>query len=263
MHNKTISVIIPCYNSGEYLKDAVESVKNSVGNTDYDIIIINDGSTDIKTINLLKSLHTDNVQIIHQNNEGPASARNKGICKSNSKYILFLDSDNILKPEFIILAINKLENNPEVDIIHGKPEFFGNINERNIFTSGPFKLNKILLGNYIDICSVVRRNVLIEIGLLDENPLLIGHEDWELWIRAGIKNKKFYFINKVLFKYRIRENSLITQATTQERFEEMIKYIFGKNYNYFQMMLSISNGEKSKPFRTFLKNIYHKYLLRW
>jgi len=238
--------------------------------------VINDGSTEIETLKLLKEISTENIKVIHQENRGPASARNAGIREAQSKYILFLDSDNKIKPEFISTAINIFESNSEIDIVYGKPEFFGEVNEKRLFKTEEFDLDKIWYANYIDMCSVIRKSLFDSIGMLDENPILIGHEDWEYWIRAGIENKKFFFIDEVVFDYRMSNNSLIIQATDPCKFEKMVQYLYGKNYKYFQKRLSMYNNvllfynnaqllynkEKNSPLRTFVKNFYQKYSKR-
>jgi glycosyltransferase involved in cell wall biosynthesis len=258
------------------LPEAIESVHLSQGDNKYEIIVVNDGSSDTETLKLLKQIASENINVIHQENKGPAAARNTGIREAQSEYILFLDSDNKIKPEFIGRAINIFEKNPGIDIVYGKPEFFGEISQDRIFYTQEFDLDKIWFGNYIDMCSVIRKSLFESIGMLDENPILIGHEDWEYWIRAGIENKKIFFIDEVLFEYRMVNNSLITQATDPYKFEKMTQYVYGKNYKYFQKQLSLyksllrSNNdiqalyrrEKNTPFRTYIKNLYHKYYKR-
>lgn len=266
MDKSILSVVIPCYNSGNYLLEAIESVQLSTGAFEYEIIIINDGSTDPGTLELFKKISTKNIKVIHQENRGPASARNTGIRAAQSEYILFLDSDNKIKPEFISTAINIFESNSEIDIVYGKPEFIGDFTGRSGFKTAPFDLEKIWFENYIDMCSVIRKSVWESLGMLDENSVLIGHEDWEFWIRAGLQKKKFYFIDEIMFEYRLRKNSLITQVTSDERYEKMIQYVYGKNYIYFQTRIQIHNelvllhnNETNTPFKTFIKNIYRKY----
>ena len=112
---------------------------------------------------------------------------------------------------------------------------------------------KLWYGNYIDMCSVIRKSLFDSIGMLDENPILIGHEDWEYWIRAGIENKRFFFIDEVVFEYRMINNSLITPATDPSKFEKMIQYIYGKNYKYFQKQLSRYNDIL---YHTIMRNCY-------
>jgi glycosyltransferase involved in cell wall biosynthesis len=259
-----LSVIIPCYNSGNYLPEAIESVQLSHGDYQYEIIIINDGSTDTGTLKLLKEISAENIKVIHQENSGPASARNTGIREAGSDYILFLDSDNKVKPEFISTAMKVFDSQPAIDIVYGKPEFFGEISDNRLFKTEEFNLDKIWFGNYIDMCAIIKASVIDSIGLLDER--MIGHEDWEFWIRAGIAGKNFYFIDQPMFDYRLSKTSLTNTVVEPGRYNEMVRYVYGKNYRYFQAKLlsynkavEMYNDEKNRPFRTFIKNLYHKY----
>src|SRR5437899_68511 len=95
-----VSVIIPCFNHGEFLMDAVHSVEECA-RTLYEIIIVNDGSTDPPTVQLLKDLEEKGYNIINQNNQGLAAARNNGIAAATANYILPLDADNKIRPEYI------------------------------------------------------------------------------------------------------------------------------------------------------------------
>jgi glycosyltransferase involved in cell wall biosynthesis len=257
---KDISVIIPCFNAGSYLTEAIASVENSGGGFRYEVIVVNDGSTDDITIALLDQLNAGNVNVLHQENKGPAAARNTGIRASVSEYILFLDSDNKVKPHFISQALGILDTNDQIDIVYGRPEFFGTVTGYKGFTTGPYDLNKLWYENYIDMCSILRRSVLDNIGLLDEEPILIGHEDWEFWIRAGIEQKHFYFIDEPVFEYRLSPNSLLTTELVKNKYEKMYTYVYGKNHRYFQRLMEISSKDKNSPLRTFFKNMYHTYL---
>jgi glycosyltransferase involved in cell wall biosynthesis len=264
MDKVRLSVIIPCYNSGDYLSEAIESVHLSEGDYKYEIIIIDDGSTDSGTLELLKKISTENIKVIHQENRGPASARNTGIRESQSEYILFLDSDNKVKTEFISTAINIFEKKPEIDIVYGKPEFFGEMSDNRFFKTAEFDLDKMWFGNYIDMCAIIKASVIDSIGLLDER--MIGHEDWEFWIRAGIAGKKFYFLDQPMFDYRVSKTSLTNTVVEPGRYNEMIRYVYGKNYRYFQdkllvykKVVEMCNYEKKRPFKTFIKNLYSKY----
>ena len=259
MKKKDIAVIIPCYNSGDYLKEAIESIYASEGEFSYEIIVVNDGSTDKKTIDLLQHLGAENIKIYHQENKGPASARNSGIRQSDSNYILFLDSDNKIKPQFVPKCLALLNRDATIDIVYGMPEFFGDPSGINEFVAGKFDLDKMWHHNYIDMCSVVRSSLFESIGLLDESPILIGHEDWELWIRAGIANKKFYFINQPVFDYRLSSNSLLSTEAVKNKYEKMFSYVYGKNYSYFLRRMELDRHDRAKPFRTFIKHLYHKY----
>ena len=116
--------------------------------------------------------------------------------------------------------------------------------------------------NYIDMCAVIRRSVFSAIGLLDEEPILIGHEDWEFWIRAGIEQKQFHFINQEVFDYRLTQNSLLTTEFVKNKYEKVLCYVYGKNYKYFQRRMLLDRLDKNRPLRTFFKHLYHQYFIK-
>ena len=107
--NKLISVIIPCYNYGKFLIDAVDSVLNQTYKQ-FEIIIINDGSTDEDTISILNKIDNPKIRIFHISHSGPSISRNVGLKEATGEYIQFLDADDILHPEKFEMQINALKN---------------------------------------------------------------------------------------------------------------------------------------------------------
>ncbi|MEO6963379.1 MAG: glycosyltransferase family A protein, partial [Puia sp.] len=97
-----VSVIIPCFNSAEFLPDAIRTAEMAIKGFKAEIIIVDDGSTQKSMLDLLNKLEeTGKYSIVHRKNGGPAAARNSGVKISKGKYLLFLDSDNKLRPNFI------------------------------------------------------------------------------------------------------------------------------------------------------------------
>ncbi|WP_299291061.1 glycosyltransferase family A protein [uncultured Mucilaginibacter sp.] len=263
-----ISVIIPCYNSGKYLTEAIESVEAYEGIYSYEIIIINDGSTESKTIALLNKLAANtNFIIIHQENKGPAAARNTGVKNSKGKHLLFLDSDNKIRTEYIDKGIEVLSIYKNVGVVYGNPFFYGESTGRN-FIPKEFSLKTILFANYIDTCTVIRRKVWEDVGGFDEDREL-SQEDWEFWIRVGKTNWKFYHINEILFEYRVRNDSHVTSSYSKAEYRKLLKYVYTKhmdlfidNYILMNYELEIYERDSLTPIRTFVKLLYKKIINR-
>lgn len=261
-----VSVIIPCYNSGQFLPEALGSVLRYPDKSVYEIIIVNDGSTDMATLALLEQLTADGHTIINQPNAGPGAARNTGIKAARGEYILFLDSDNKIRPAYIDRAIAVFKERPEIGVVHGNAAFFG-VENKVQFVPQEFDMLKMLRSNYIDMCSAVRKSVLSQVGGFDENRIMIGHEDWELWIRIGASGWKFAHMPEILFDYRIREDSLTQQVGQAERLTKMIAHVRQQNarlyanyYHYLEQQLAYYSFDKRQPLRAFLKYMYNKYL---
>ncbi len=227
-----LSIVIPCYNHGSYIQEALDSIdQNQIGYA-YEIIIVDDGSTDAYTLQKLEDLKKQ-YTVIQQQNSGPAMARNNGIRQARGKYILPLDADNKIKPAYINKAIPLLEHNT-CDIVYARPEFFGDLSRKK----RQYKVRKfddlaIVTGNCADACAVYRKEVWDKNGGYDPNIPYHGFEDWEFWIHASANGFRFHLINEKLFYYRIIGNSVITGYDNKQRIIENHRYISKKHSDFF------------------------------
>lgn len=259
-----VSVIIPCYNAGGYLQEAVGSVQQHCEQHNYEIIIINDGSTDAVTLSVLSDLAAKDCIILHQENKGPSAARNAGVRASTGNYIFFLDSDNRVREGYIDKGIALLEANSETGVVYGKPYFFGEAVKPRFITKA-FDFNSLLFDNYIDTCAVIRRKVWEDVNGFDEADVMTL-EDWDFWIRVALAGWKFHFIDEYLFDYRIANGSRVSGAVDKEKHQEMREYVFKKHlplfieqYRFFGIQYFINKEDKQKPLRSFVKYVYGKY----
>lgn len=207
-----ISVIIPCYNDGHFLHDAVDSVLACTF-CDIEIIIINDGSTDQNTLNILDQYAAQGLKVLSQPNKGLAFSRNRGIKEASAEYILPLDADNKITPDYIKRSIELLDSET-CDIVYARPFFFGEDIPERKFPTQHFDGEELLFKNYIDACSVFKKSVWEVVGGYDEAMPFPGHEDWDFWVGSFLKGFKFNFIDEALFGYRINKNSMITNISS-------------------------------------------------
>jgi glycosyltransferase involved in cell wall biosynthesis len=260
-----VSVIIPCFNSGSFLLEALASCFDSTYK-EFEVLVIDDGSTEEKTLEIIEEIQKKyDLRIIHKSNGGPASARNLGIENSKGDFLFFLDSDNKMHADYLSKAVEVFQSNPNVGVVYSKPGFFGNFgSEKTRFEAREFSLDSILSGNYIDMCSLVRREVIQEVGGFDEHKDLIGWEDWDLWIRIAQTKWKFHFLKEVLFDYRVRPDSLMG-STHQHKKVSMLRYLGSKHgflihsryRKYFKSVEKIHGN----PFSYFFRIIFYKYFL--
>ncbi len=262
MSKPKISIIIPCYNMGGFIDEAIQSVQQYPDNKIYEIIVVNDGSDDTYTIGKLKHWEDKGIKIIHQENKGLGNARNTGIQAAQGDYILLLDADNKILPEYVSLSIEEFDQHPETAIIYGDALFFGE--ENKIKKVPDFSIEALLKENYIDACTVFRKEVWNAVGGFDENMPVMGWEDWDFWLRAFFKGYKFKHINKVLFEYRVRGDSMI--QTTKQHQEILRNYIFskpeladaGELRNSFQRLYKL-NRLKEDFHKSFIYKISRKF----
>ncbi len=227
-----VSVIIPCYNHGKYIRETLASIEKVKDKDLYEIIIVNDGSTDEFTNQELKKLSEEGYQVIHQKNAGPAAARNTAVKHSKGEYILPVDSDNLIHPEYMYRGIEILDNNKEISVVYANAKVFGN--KSGLLNPGNYNLQKLMLINYIDACSVYRKSLWDATGGYDSKIPTHGYEDWELWLNASFMGFKFLYIDEVLFEYRILDNSVIHKLRDdKKKGDANIEYMINKHKAYY------------------------------
>jgi glycosyltransferase involved in cell wall biosynthesis len=251
---KFISVIIPCYNQGEFLIQTINSVLATNYNS-IEIIIVDDGSTD-NSLEIAEELSKkyDNIICIAQKNQGPSVARNRAIKLARGFYILPLDSDDLIDKNYIPRAIQVLENRPDVKIVYCEAEKFGKQN--GIWNLEPFSLELLARNNMIFVSAVYRKSDWENAGGYAEE-MTWGSEDWEFWIsmlKNGGKVEKLSFVG---FYYRIRSNSR-RKSVDKKKKKKIIDFINLKHKEFIYKQL---NGPlryqrtHSKKINTFLNYI--------
>ncbi|MBW4574226.1 MAG: glycosyltransferase [Aphanothece sp. CMT-3BRIN-NPC111] len=224
----SVSVIITTYQRASLVTQAIKSVL-AQSYKDYEIIVVNDGSTD-NTAEVLNKFQ-DKIKIIHQNNKGLSFARNIAIQNSQGQYIAFLDDDDVWLPTKLEKQIALLEANNKIGLIYSDMSYF---DEKEIFPETtakkrPLPLARIswMLFPYPNLTPrpssvVVRRETLDEIGLFDES--LTACEDYDLWLRISEK-WLVYYLDEPLTMYRLsdtnmsknKERVLINSLQVQEK----------------------------------------------
>ncbi len=223
-----VSVIIPCYNHGRYIHEAVNSVLNQTYH-DFEIIIVDDGSTEESTVTILKKLTKPKTRVIHTSNQGLAAARNNGISKSVGEYILPLDADDKIEPDYLRKASELLDRDQELGIVYCQAEFFGQ--RKGLFYLNEFSIKNMLLDSRIFCSALFRREDWVRTGGYNPN-MIHGWEDWDFWLSIIEKNRKVFMIPEVLFKCRVRPNSMIRSMTLDQKID-MHAQLFRNHQDFF------------------------------
>lgn len=233
-----LSIIVPCYNHGIYLQDALDSVRGISTPYDYEIIIVNDGSDDPFTLQKLSQLELEGYNVLHQENKGLAAARNYSIANAKGEYIIPLDSDNKLHELYLTKAVDILEEDASIDVVYSNCQFFGG--RRDTFNPEKFDLLKILEVNRVDACTVIRKSTLQKAGGYDGNMPVMGNEDWELWVNIYLNNGNFFYLNDIGFYYRVAKGSM-SETTTRQGLEANRSYILKKHadklFSYYKLRM--------------------------
>lgn len=192
-----ISVIIPTYNRGWIVKDAVESVLRQ-DFVDFELLVIDDGSTD-NTADVLQAI-TGDFRVIRQENRGVSSARNRGIRESGGDLIAFLDSDDAWLPQKLSAQFAFFRRHPQALICQTEEIWIRNGKRVNPGKRHQ-KLSGMIFEPSLHLCLVspsavmVRRQLFTEVGLFDE--ALPACEDYDLWLRIS-RQHPIYLIDKPL-----------------------------------------------------------------
>jgi glycosyltransferase involved in cell wall biosynthesis len=209
----TVSVIIPAYNTAEYVREALESVFAQTFR-DFEVIVINDGSPDTVQLEQVLVPFLSRIVYLRQGNGGPSAARNAGIRAARGKYIAFLDSDDIWLTGYLAEQVNFLESHPNVEasiadaVKFGGPD--GGVTWRMLKNGSPGILDfeRMLRreGGQIPSASVARKQRVVEVGMFDEE--LRQAEDSNLLVRICFPDRAVGYLGKILVKYRLRPGSL-------------------------------------------------------
>lgn len=212
-----VSVIIPTYNSAQYLIAAVESVLAQTFK-DFEILVIDDGSTD-NTSEVVKQFPAS-VRYIKQKNQGVSVARNNGIKESRGKYVSFLDADDTWFPTKLEKQIEALNKNPEYKFCFSDflavTKDLEPIPMKRARLEGSAINDLLLRGNVVgSICTVICERELFEnIGGFD--PALSQCADWDMWVRLATQTD-FLFVDEPLVTYRQHDANMSRNAPLLEK----------------------------------------------
>lgn len=204
------SIIITCYNYGKYLRDSLVS---ALGQTypNYDVLIVDDGSKDLFTINILQELKNEFPQIkfIIQENQGPSAARNTGVKNSDAKYFMQLDGDDQVEATYLEKAIRIMEPDTQLSPVYCDVSNFGDNSEKII--TGDWTFERIIDNNFIVSCPVFSRQSWEACNGYDER--IKGIEDYEFYFNLAKKG----FIGKRIPEYLLIKRIHETEQVSYNR----------------------------------------------
>jgi glycosyltransferase involved in cell wall biosynthesis len=202
-----VSVVIPAYNASRYIAETLDSVF-AQRFRDFEVLVVNDGSPDTDALEKALKPYRDRIVYIARENGGPSAARNTAIRRARGELIAFLDGDDCWLPDCLADHVARMNEDSSVAVVHsdaevigspqyagvtlrqlngwdGQVDFLGLIEERCVITTS---------------CSMVRRAVLLDVGLFDE--ALRRSEDFDLWLRIAHHGGRFDSSSAVLAQYR-------------------------------------------------------------
>ena len=238
-----VAVVIPCYNHGTYLPETLDSVRQQTY-PHVECVVVNDGSTDAATLEVLKAAERDGVRVIHQDNSGLAAARNTGVRATDAPFFAPLDADDRIDPTFIETLLQPLLDDGALGYCYSHVRFFGEA------TGGwecpDYDPRKLLIENLSTVSAVVRRRAFDEAGGYQPD-MIYGFEDWDFWIAllgAGYHGR---CVPRPLFEYRKHAGGSML-SETQKRRSEMVRKMIEHHRTLFAATLEISMAGKDRLF---------------
>jgi glycosyltransferase involved in cell wall biosynthesis len=194
--NDHITVVISCFNYGEFLAEAVMSLSRQGGGAPR-IVVVDDGSTDPRTQQVLTELD-DGVEVVSQENQGASTARNAGLRRVETPYALILDADDRLAPGALRALSRALDARPEIGYAYGQIEFFGA--RSGVLTMPPFDPWRLMFRHIVGPTALVRQEVIDDTGGFD--PTFSHYEDWEIWVHALACDWRGLRVDEPMLEYR-------------------------------------------------------------
>ena len=254
LDNVLVSIVIPVYNTkAEFIKECIESIVDI--KYPHEIIVVDDGSYEKDTLEFLEEIKEyKNTRLLKKVNGGLSSARNFGIKNATGKYILPLDSDDLLISKNLELALDKLLSDENIDIVYGDFQNFGDKNTYN--KSGEFSRMKIAIsGNYVSAVILYKKEVWDSLGGYDITFNSI--EDWDFSSRAAVFGYNFTYLAVPLFKYRrifngksLSQNDLSSYIENKKRVVNNVPREFFSKKNINDYVLTSFKREKKLFFKT-------------
>lgn len=223
-----VSVIIPAYNQAQYLPDALDSVLAQTY-TNWETIIVDDGSPDnVAEIAARYGESDSRIKFLHTDNYGLSAARNTGAAHSDGEYLVFLDGDDKIAPEYIENCVKALQSDSYIKVAAPQMQCFGI--HQQIWPVVYEDYAQLLINNPLYATAAMRRADFDAIGGYDER-MRKGFEDWELWIRllAGKGPDAVWTGPDILFFYRQKQQSMIVDSMRGATLADNRAYIFNKH----------------------------------
>lgn len=256
---KCVSVIMPCYNDGAYIQQAVDSVRTQTY-PNIELVIIDDGSDDPNTVTILEQLEREGALLLHTNHLRPAGARNAGISAASGEYILPLDADDWIEPTYIEMAVKVLDSSEKVGVVYCRAELFG---EQN----GPWELpdytlDKMLLDNIVFVTALFRKKDWSKVGGY-RTTMIHGMEDYDFWLAILELDREIVQLPETLFHYRIKPVSRTTRfqddpAVVQQTYRMIYQQhpaLYEKYRNEYAMILRDALIDQIFMVRAYQKSI--------
>ncbi len=246
MRPPRISVLLPCFNDGAWIDEALDSVFAQTF-ADFEIVVVDDGSTDAETIQKLQSLQKPRTTVFRTENRGLPAARNYAAARACGELFCALDSDDRLAPEWFERALGVLDTRPEIAFVSHWLETFGD--QQWVWTPERCDLPALLARNTINGAALVRRAAFEAVDGYEES-MRDGCEDWDFWLRIVEQGFEGVIVPEVLFYYRRRADSMSRVMTDDRGYPRPLVTLLRRHADHYRQyvteLLTESEAESTR-----------------
>lgn len=226
-----VTVVVPCFNYGRYVRDAVESALRQE-EADVRVVVVNDGSTDGRSARLCDRCVGERVRVIHQENRGLPVARNRGAAGATSEFLVFLDADDRIEPGFVatLAAALRHEADPQVSHAYSRQRIDGP-DGSSVWAVPDWDPLMMMVTNLHPVTTLVKRDRFEAVGGFTES-MRDGYEDWDLWLKFVERGWRGLRVSEPLFVYRRHGHAtMISHAVA--RHEELFRQIIANHRDLY------------------------------
>lgn len=216
-----VTVVIPAYNSAQYIEDSLDSIKDQ-NFTDYEVIVVNDGSRDREELERILESHPLPVTYISQENKGVSAARNAAIRVARGEFYAQLDADDQWTPDYLEVQLGILKNNPDVTLVYpnatviGEGVTYGLEFMKVTPSEGEVNFDSLVRQKCVVMtCVTARMSAVRDAGMFDES--IRSCEDFDLWLRIVKNGGRIVYHRDRLVLYRRHEGSLSSDRVWMTR----------------------------------------------
>jgi glycosyltransferase involved in cell wall biosynthesis len=243
-----VTVVITCFNYGRFLAEAVDSALGQEGGAPK-VVVVDDGSTELDTIEAVERLPAE-VEVVRQERAGVCAARNAGLERVETPYVLVLDADDRLTPTALQVLREPLSRDPALGFAYGRMRFFGDWEGELRFP--PYDPYALLYRHTIGLSALMRREVVDATGGFD--PVFEQFEDWELWVNALDRGWRGLQVDVVTVEYRRHGGT--KHGADRRRYRTMFKALRKKHAALYASHGKLARESRLRPLERLLYRLY-------